>query len=215
MKDGQLFHYNGDRTKDALVDYSERIARPAIQKISDAHDMKNIIKTKNFFLYVGQLDGAIWVNIHDKTCQLYQNLYCKLDFLQEAFNASAHEFQPFIYFYSTTDAVLQASSAKSSENSPKILVFKDGTHYIYTNKEPLVLENRAAVDSSSSEEEDYVETNTNELNPIRRWVNHERFPNMMKITAGNFHQVLKIQKYIVVAVLEEDKVGRLTKVMRE
>ena len=75
------------------------------------------------------------------------------------------------------------------------MVFKDNTHYMY----------------GPHQQQDKQE----ELNQLRHWVNHERFPSVVEIGNGNFHQVLKIKKFIVLAVMEEDKVGRMTKPMQE
>lgn len=47
------------------------------------------------------------------------------------------------------------------------------------------------------------------------WVNKERFPTFIKITNGNFHQLLKSGKYIAIAVLEENQIGGLTLHMSE
>lgn len=62
MKNGETFHYKGERTREALVDYAERMALPPIQAIGDPTSMKAKIKSKqNFFLYVGENEGTLWV----------------------------------------------------------------------------------------------------------------------------------------------------------
>lgn len=50
---------------------------------------------------------------------------------------------------------------------------------------------------------------------LHDWVNKERFPVFMKLSPGNFHQVMKTKKYIVIAVLEENQIGGLTLKMTE
>lgn len=89
------------------------------------------------------------------------------------------------------------------------MVFKDGTHHVYANDKPMALENR--VEGDENERAPAIPG----LTELRDWVNHERFPTVVEISAGNFHQVMKIRKYIVLAVTEVDKVGRMPKVMRE
>lgn len=89
------------------------------------------------------------------------------------------------------------------------MVFKDGKHYVYANNKPVALENR--VEGEDTE----TPASIPGLNELRDWVNHERFPNLVEISSGNFHQVMKIKKYIVLAVTEVDKVGRMAKTMRE
>lgn len=122
---------------------------------------------------------------------------------------TAYEYQPYIYFYSTSLSVLQSSGIETVSSAPTVMIFKDGTHYVYSNDKPLALENRVEGDENESA------MSIAGLSELRDWVNHERFPNVVEISAGNFHQVMKIKKYIVLAVTEVDKVGRMPKVMRE
>lgn len=129
--------------------------------------------------------------------------------VQDAFNTTAYEFQPYIYFYSVSLSVLQAAGVDDVSSAPIIMVFKDGTHYTYQNEKPVVLENRVEGDENESA------ASIPGLSDLRDWVNHERFPNVVEISGGNFHQVMKIRKYIVMVVTEVDKVGRMPKAMRE
>ena len=126
---------------------------------------------------------------------------------------TAYDFQPQIYFYSMSLPLLQSSGIDSITASPAVLVFKDGTHYVY----PYTKDTSEALQSrepAGDEISDHVLINP-ELNRLRDWVNHERFPSVVQISNGNFHQVMKIKKFIVLAILEEDKVGRMSKAMRE
>ncbi|GFT20048.1 protein disulfide-isomerase TMX3 [Nephila pilipes] len=50
---------------------------------------------------------------------------------------------------------------------------------------------------------------------LRNWVNKERFPAFIKVSPGNFHQLIKTKKYIVIAVLEENQIGGLSLKMSE
>lgn len=122
---------------------------------------------------------------------------------------TAYEFQPYIYFYSISLPVLLSSGIETVDHAPSVMVFKDGTHYIYKNEKPVALENRL-----EGEESETTPAQT-ELSNMRDWINHERFPNVVEISGGNFHQVMKIKKYIVLVVTEVDKVGRMPKPMRE
>lgn len=63
MKDGQNFHYNGDRSRDAIVDYVERMSQPPILQIEDSRQLKNIMEAREtFFLYAGNPSGPLWVS---------------------------------------------------------------------------------------------------------------------------------------------------------
>ncbi|CAG0888117.1 unnamed protein product [Darwinula stevensoni] len=48
---------------------------------------------------------------------------------------------------------------------------------------------------------------------VYQWINHERFPSFLKVNHGNFYQLLKLKKWLVIAVLEEDTLGDLTNEM--
>lgn len=107
--------------------------------------------------------------------------------------------------------MLQASGIETVSHAPSVMVFKDGTHYLYKNDMPVVLENRL----EGEESETAAAPSVPGLSDLRDWINHERFPNVVEISGGNFHQVMKIKKYIVLVVTEVDKVGRMPKAMRE
>ena len=63
MKNGETFHYNGERSREALVDYAERMALPPIQAIGEATILKERLDARQrFFLYVGENEGATWVS---------------------------------------------------------------------------------------------------------------------------------------------------------
>ena len=64
MKEGQNFHYHGDRTRDHLVDYAERMSLPPINIVEDKYMMKDIMKNQDtFFIYVGTNSGPVWVSL--------------------------------------------------------------------------------------------------------------------------------------------------------
>jgi len=180
LKNGEVFHYKGDRAREPLVDYAERMAQPPLQKIVDPHTMKAIINSAHFFLFVGENKGSLW----------------------DAFNATAHEFQPYIYFYAVSHSILAMSGVELETDEPTTMIFKDNSYHIYPNE-------KATEESLSVV---YGEEIVG-LERLKYWVNHERFPTMLEVTPGNFHQVMKTNKFVVLAVLEEDKVGRLSQSM--
>ncbi len=47
------------------------------------------------------------------------------------------------------------------------------------------------------------------------WVAQERFPLFVKVTRGKFGNLLSTRKLVVIAVLEENKIGELTPEMEE
>lgn len=53
------------------------------------------------------------------------------------------------------------------------------------------------------------------LAQLYTWVAQERFPLFVKVTRGKFHNLLSTKKLVVIAVLEENKIGELTPEMEE
>lgn len=106
---------------------------------------------------------------------------------------------------------MQEGGITSISSTPNVLVFKDNTYYVYHNNDnkPLALETRSETEEAQSLPD------IPGLLELRDWINHERFPNVVEVSAGNFHQVLRVRKYIVLAVLEIDKVGRMPKAQQE
>lgn len=142
--------------------------------------------------------------------------FCHFNFeIQDAFNETAHEYQPHIYFYAASHSVLTSSGIELETSDPTIMVFKDNTHHMYPNKKQTIGNAESLIDSGSSEYSDNSIIQSEELENLKYWVNHERFPTLVQITPGNFHQVMKINKFIVLAVLEEDKLGRLSPSMTQ
>ena len=168
--------------------------------------------------------------------------------MQEAFNATAYEFQPHVYFYSVSLDVLKSvggsigDTASFSLTTPAVLVFKDDTHYVYqnNNKAPESEEEeggKGAIEEAAETLLDGSEQENGEVAAaaaanqsvtgatgaaaassvaaagLREWVNQERFPAFVEMTNGNFHQVMRTRKFIVMAVLEVDKIGRMTQAM--
>lgn len=47
------------------------------------------------------------------------------------------------------------------------------------------------------------------------WINEERFETFPKITRGNIHEILQTKKYLVLVVVEENKLQEITPEMLE
>ena len=45
------------------------------------------------------------------------------------------------------------------------------------------------------------------------WIAKERFPLFVKVSRSNFQELLGTKKFLVMAVVEEDKLGRITEEM--
>lgn len=112
--------------------------------------------------------------------------------LKDAFTRIAEEFQTVVNFYTAPTPCISALEGVAIPKVPSVYVCKDATCFRY--------------------DESLVETDNITLND---WVNKERFPTFLKVTNGNFYQLLKTQKYIAMAVLEENLIGGLALRMSE
>jgi len=45
---------------------------------------------------------------------------------------------------------------------------------------------------------------------LTQWVNAERFDTFVKVTRSNIHHMLETNKYLVLALVEENKIQKLT-----
>lgn len=113
--------------------------------------------------------------------------------LKENFTKMAEEFQPVNYFFTVpSSCISQLGENMTPPATPAVYVVKDNTAFLY-------------------DENNALEQNMTFLD----WMNRERFPTFQKITYGNFHQILKTGKKIVMAVLEENQIGKVTMRMQE
>ncbi|KAG8196511.1 hypothetical protein JTE90_012325 [Oedothorax gibbosus] len=112
--------------------------------------------------------------------------------LKDNYSRIAEEFQTVMNFYSAPLNCLSQVEGVALPTMQSAFVCKDGSCFRY--------------------EEEMLETHNMSLHD---WVNKERFPAFIKFTQGNFHQVMKTKKYLVMAVLEENQIGGLTLKMTE
>lgn len=94
------------------------------------------------------------------------------------------------YFYASSLEV--ASKHFFIDSTPVILVYKENTHYTF----PL------------SDSHDVIESS--QMNSsLHSWINRERFLTFPKITRDNLFQLKLTKKYLVLAVVEENKLNEL------
>ncbi|XP_060520991.1 protein disulfide-isomerase TMX3 [Cylas formicarius] len=102
----------------------------------------------------------------------------------------ASKLQPHGFFYSTNEDI--AKQHLDVGELPAVFVYKESLHYFYS------------VDSGTN-----VEEAENLNQSLHRWVNEERFETFPKITRGNMNEIMQTNKYIVLVVVEEDKIKRI------
>lgn len=65
-------------------------------------------------------------------------------------------------------------------------------------------------------ESGYTNLDADHLNStMHDWINEERFETFPKVTRGNIHQILQTKKYLVLAVVEENKLMEVAPEMIE
>lgn len=103
--------------------------------------------------------------------------------------------QPFVFFYSISG--LLGKDVLDVNTIPTILVHKDGQYY-----------NFKGVDN--------LETDSENLNStLYRWINQERFETFPKISNENLKDIMKTGKFIVLAVVEENRARNIpTKMLK-
>merc|ERR1740129_1960741 len=79
----------------------------------------------------------------------------------------------------------------------------DSAWHHYRNNQPLALE------SSEAEWEDPAKPDGVEATNFYAWVMAERFPLFVKVTRGRFGNIKATKKYVVIAVLEENKLMQI------
>lgn len=94
------------------------------------------------------------------------------------------------YFYATSLEV--ASKHFFIDSTPIILVYKENTHYTF----PL---------SDSQDVIDPVHMNAS----LHTWISQEKFLTFPKITRDNLYQLRQTKKFLVLAVVEENKLNEL------
>ena len=62
FKGDQQFVYNGDRTRDEIVQFALRLSGPPVQEVTKTASFNTLKKDRElYFLYVGERSGALWV----------------------------------------------------------------------------------------------------------------------------------------------------------
>ncbi|GLH03080.1 Protein disulfide-isomerase [Gryllus bimaculatus] len=104
--------------------------------------------------------------------------------LWEVYSEVAEKFQPHGFFYSTGEKI--AKNHAEIKKAPTVFVFKETVFYEF--------------------EDDVRDLESQDLNSTMfNWINAERFETFPKVTRGNIHQILQTGKYLVLAVVEENK----------
>ncbi|XP_055381248.1 protein disulfide-isomerase TMX3 [Condylostylus longicornis] len=170
IKGNQEFIYQGDRTKEDLIDFALRLTGPPVQLITRPESIDMLKAAHNlFFLYIGPQEGILW----------------------KIYHSTSEEFQPHGFFYAVSENLI--NNHFSIDKIPSIIVYKEENHDHYPH-------------ANTAHEMDPIIVNET----LYDWVNCERFLTFPKITRFNFNHLMQTKKWIVIAVVEEDKLNQIT-----
>jgi len=183
LKGESVYQYEGDRTRDDIVNFALRLVGPSVNQIESKEDFEDAkSKAELFFAFAGERAGREWEN-----------------FEKIATNLQQHE-----RFYQIDAELAQDFSGQRETQS--IRVYKDSSSFKFEENSEIA-EERAERDLSNDDTELVSENITESLH---HWVLRERFPRFVKVTRGRFSQLMSTKKLLVMAVLEENKLGEIT-----
>lgn len=108
----------------------------------------------------------------------------------DTYYAAAEGYQEHGFFYATSEDIV--AQHFDFEKLPAVIVYKEEQHHFYPHGHLA------------------HEMDPNEVNEtVFQWVNVERFTLFPKVTRFNIHQLLKTNKYLVLAVVQEDKLNQI------
>jgi len=187
LKGEDVYTYEGDRTREDIVAFTKRMMGPPVTELTSIYELDQAKRNQPFFLYVGRTDT-----------QLYSE-----------FHMNARHFQKDEFMFSAIPEVVTGDVDLVKE--PAVLVFKDDSFYSY--KEEGKVRNDRDVDEPPTPGPTQP---TNVLNTsLYKWMMGERFPLFVKVTRGKFGNIMTTNKYVVIAVLEENKLLEITPEMEQ
>ena len=188
LKGEDTYIYEGDRTREDLVAFTRRLMGPPVQPLRTEADLAEARMNNLFFVYSGPLEHPLY----------------------EEFMINARHFHSDEHMYSATPGLINAGG---DTREAAVFVFKDNQYHKFRQEEfPVERQERAV-----GEEEEANPTPATTLvdTPLHSWVVRERFPMFTKVTRGKFGKIMATHKFVVIAVLEENKLEQLTPEMEQ
>uniref|UniRef100_A0A673M253 protein disulfide-isomerase n=1 Tax=Sinocyclocheilus rhinocerous TaxID=307959 RepID=A0A673M253_9TELE len=111
LKGELAYNYKGPRTKDDIIEFTNRVSGPAVRSLPSRQMFEHVLKRHSvLFLYVGGESP-----------------------LKEKYTEVASELIVYTYFFSASEDVLPESV--TLHELPSVVVFKDGTYFTYDEYE--------------------------------------------------------------------------------
>jgi len=190
------YTYEGDRTREDIVAFVHRLSGPPVNAIPTRADLaKAKDKSEIFFLFAGEEEGPVY----------------------DAYFQMAIKYQQHEFFYRADASVAEKFSGVRETQT--IRVYKDGTSYKF-DESTLWRDGESENEDSREGRSTAVEKSDREVAPpsssqtntssLAEWISRERFPQFVKITRGRFGHLMSTKKLLVMAVLQENKIGQLS-----
>lgn len=192
LKGEDTYVYEGDRSREDIVAFALRMMGPPVKDITSDQDLDEAKKRSElFFIYVGRPASSLWD-----------------EYFLNARHYHSHEFM-----YSAS--VQFMTKHMKIEKDPGIYIYKDNQYFLYQGPPELERVARSSDDETLVPAEPVDPELTIENSSLSMWISAERFPIFVKITRGKFGNILSTRKLIVIAVLEENKIEKITPEMDE
>ncbi|KAI8426202.1 hypothetical protein MSG28_005132 [Choristoneura fumiferana] len=115
--------------------------------------------------------------------------------LWDMFIIHADKYQPHTWFYAMSHDIVK--NELNPPNDSAIFVYKEEESFFF-GAHPGLLEDNEALN-----------------NTLDKWINSERFGFFPKITRSNINHLMDTEKYIVIAVVSENKLSEITQTERD
>ena len=184
LKGDNYYTYEGDRTREDIVAFARRLMGPPVHPLQSAHDLREAKLNSLFFLYTGPLEHPFY----------------------EEFVMNARHFHQDEHMYSAAPSLLKGE-VEVTGSEPALFVFKDH-HYYQFNQDDFKVER----EERSADEDEAVPTapTTVANTSVYGWMMKERFPMFAKVTRGRFGKIMATNKYVVMAVVDENKLEQIS-----
>ncbi|MGH0147807.1 UNVERIFIED_CONTAM: hypothetical protein FKN15_025960 [Acipenser sinensis] len=171
LKGDLAYNYRGPRTKDDIIEFANRVAGPVVRSLPSQQMFEHVQKRHDvLFLYVGGESP-----------------------LKEKYIEVASELIVYTYFFSALEEVLPKHVAL--QELPAVLVFKDGTYFVYDeyedgdlsswiNKERF--QGYLHIDGFTLYE---LEDTEYEDGDLSSWINKERFQGYLHIDGFTLYEL--------------------------
>uniref|UniRef100_A0A8C4TVY3 Protein disulfide-isomerase TMX3 n=1 Tax=Falco tinnunculus TaxID=100819 RepID=A0A8C4TVY3_FALTI len=152
LKGDLAYNYRGPRTKDDIIEFANRVAGPLIRPLPSQHMFEHVQKRHRvLFVYVGGESP-----------------------LKEKYIEVASELIVYTYFFSASEDVLP--EYVTLPELPAVLVFKDGTYFVYDEYED---------------------------GDLSSWINRERFQGYLNVDGFTLYELGDTGKLVAIAVVDD------------